>query len=143
MDILEGKEPSGETLDAKFTLYELKRVLTDIKQTSPGRDEICYEMIKQLSDHSLNIILSLYKKVWDLGKLPDEWKHGVIVPTAKPGKDHKQPTNYRPIALTSNLCKIMEHMVMSRLVYDIEKRNIFSPYQSGFRKGRNTMDSIL
>lgn len=72
-----------------------------------------------------------------------EWKHGVIIPVAKPGKDHTQPINYRPIALTSNICKIMERMVMSRLVYVIERRDIFSPYQSGFRKGRNTMDSVL
>ncbi len=32
---------------------------------------------------------------------------------------------------------------MNRLTYVIESRNIFSACQSGFRKGRNTMDSIL
>jgi len=32
---------------------------------------------------------------------------------------------------------------MNRLVYVIEKRDIFSPFQSGFRKGRNTMDPVL
>lgn len=100
-------------------------------------------MIKHLSDPSLNVILNLYNKVWNSGKLPMEWKHGVIIPVAKPGKDHTQPINYRLIALTSNICKIMERMVMSRLVYVIEGRDIFSPYQSGFRKGRNTMDSVL
>lgn len=49
----------------------------------------------------------------------------------------------RPIALTSNLCKIMERMIMNRLTYVIESRDIFSACQSGFRKGRNMMDSIL
>uniref|UniRef100_A0A671QEF9 Reverse transcriptase domain-containing protein n=1 Tax=Sinocyclocheilus anshuiensis TaxID=1608454 RepID=A0A671QEF9_9TELE len=100
-------------------------------------------MVKHLSETSLNIILSLFNKVWESGKLPADWKHGIIVPIAKPGKDHTQPNNYRPIALTSNLCKLMERMVMSRLVHIIEKKNLFSPYQSGFRKGRNTMDSVL
>lgn len=48
-----------------------------------------------------------------------------------------------PIALTSNLCKLMERMVMNRLNYVIERRNILAACQSGFRKGRNTMDSIV
>lgn len=141
--ILEVKESTGDPLDYELTLYELKRAIAGTKQTSPGRDEICYEMFKHLSDSSLNVILSLYNKVWNSGKLPMEWKHGVIIPVAKPGKDHTQPINYRPKALTSNICKIMERMVMSRLVYVIERRDIFSPYQSGFRKGRNTMDSVM
>uniref|UniRef100_A0A8C1XU29 Uncharacterized protein n=1 Tax=Cyprinus carpio TaxID=7962 RepID=A0A8C1XU29_CYPCA len=137
------KNPSGSLLDIEFTLYELKRALTGGKNTSPGKDDICYEMIKHLSDLSLSTILRLFNKIWETGNLPADWKHGVIVPIAKPGKDHSQPINYRPIALTSNLCKLMERMVMNRLTYVIESRGIFAAYQSGFRKGRNTMDSIL
>lgn len=141
--LLEEKGLSGSTLDSEFTLYEVKKALAGVKQTSPGRDDICYEMVKHLSETALEPILRLFNKVWESGKLPNDWKHGVIVPIPKPGKDHTQPSNYRPIALTSNLCKIMERMVMSRLVYVIERDNILSPYQSGFRKGRNTMDSVL
>lgn len=62
---------------------------------------------------------------------------------AKPGKDHSKDSNYRPTTLTSNLCKLMEWMVMNRLIFVIESRNIFSAYQSGFRKGCSTMDSIV
>ncbi len=141
--LLEEKGPSGCTLDSEFTLYELKKALAGVKQTSPGRDDICNEMVKHLSENSLYIVLSLFNKLWESGKLPADWKHGVIVPIAKPGKDHTQPNNYRPIALTSNLCTLMERMVMSRLVHVIEKKNLLSSYQSGFRKGRNTMDSVL
>lgn len=141
--LLENKGPSESTLDREFTLFELKKALAESKKTSPGKDEICNEMIKHLSDNSLCIILKLFNKVWESGILPAEWKHGVIIPIAKPGKDQSQPNNYRPIALTSNICKLMERMVMSRLVYAIEKENFFAAYQSGFRKGRNTMDSVI
>lgn len=51
--------------------------------------------------------------------------------------------NYRPIALTSNVCKLMERMVNERLTYYLEKRGMVAPYQSGFRRGRGTMDSVL
>ena len=46
------------------------------------------------------------------------------------------PNNYRPIALTSHICKIMERMITDRLNYYLESR-------SGFRKGRSTTDTIL
>ncbi|MGL5578150.1 MAG: RNA-directed DNA polymerase, partial [Fusobacteriaceae bacterium] len=141
--IFEKKNETGSTLELDFTLYELKRAIAGVKQTSPGKDEICYEMIKHLSDESLGVVLSLFNKIWKTGIMPVDWKHGVIVPIAKPGKDNSKASNYRAIALTSNLCKLMERMVMNRLIFVIESRNIFSAYQSGFRKGRSTMDSIV
>lgn len=43
-------------------------------------------------------------------------QHGVNVPIAKP------VARTRPIALSSNLCKIMERMVIARLNYIIENK---------------------
>ena len=37
----------------------------------------------------------------------------------------------------------MEKMVTERLIYLIENKDLFSSCQSGFRKRRNTMDSVL
>lgn len=37
----------------------------------------------------------------------------------------------------------MENIVTMRLIYNVKSRNLFSSYQSGFQKGRNTMDSVL
>lgn len=56
------KSPSVSTFTS-FTLYELKRALVGVKHTSPGRDEICHKMIKQLSDLSMNMILVLFNKI--------------------------------------------------------------------------------
>ncbi len=77
------------------------------------------------------------------GKIPQSWKKLVIVPIRKPGKDCTNPGNYRPIALTSNVGKIMEKIVNERLMYHVENNNFFSKYQSGFRRGRNTMDPAV
>lgn len=75
--------------------------------------------------------------------MPREWKHAVIMPILKPGKNTGEPSSYHPIALISVLCKTMEQMVTDRLVYILEKQEYFTPYQSGFRIGRSTMDSVL
>lgn len=68
-------------------LCELNRALRGAKQTSPGIDDTCYSMIKSLSEKSLEVILCLFNKIWNAGRLPPSWKHGVIVPIGKPGKD--------------------------------------------------------
>jgi len=75
--------------------------------------------------------------------LPTGWKHSVIVPIGKPGKDKTNVKSYRPIVLTSNLCKLMERMVTKRLGYTLESRGLITPYQSGFCAGRTTMDPVV
>lgn len=75
--------------------------------------------------------------------MPKTWKEAVVIPIRKPGKDPSKPISYRPIALTSNLCKIMERMITERLSYELEKKGKIANYQSGFRKGRSTMDAVV
>ena len=81
--------------------------------------------------------------MWEKGKLPSAWKEAVVIPVRKPGKDPSKPTSYKPIALMSNICKIMERMITERLSYEIEKRGKLASYQSGFWEGRHAMDSII
>ena len=111
--------------------------------SSSGKDQICYVMLNHLSESSKDILLELYKKVWRKGKLPQSWKEAVVVPIHKPGKDCKNPGSYRPIALTSNVCKIMERMINERLTFYLENKGYISKYQSGFRRGRKIMDPVL
>lgn len=81
--------------------------------------------------------------MWEEGRLPQAWKEAIIIPIRKPGKDPSKPPNYRPIALTSNVCKIMEGTVTEQLTYFVEKRGLLSYHQSGVRKGRGTLDPIV
>src|SRR6218665_429560 len=48
-------------------------------------------------------------------ELPDDWHHAIILPHLKPNKNAANPDSYRPISLTSTMCKVMERLVTNRL----------------------------
>ena len=89
------------------------------------------------------VLLDIFNDIWASGEIPECWKEATVIPIPKPGKDSKNPSNYRPISLTSCLCKTMERMINTRLVWFLEKNNILTKYQSGFRKGRTTTDQLI
>lgn len=142
---LEGEEEMKSYFDitGRFSIFELNRALSKTKELTPGKDQITYSMIRNLTDISKEVLLKLYYKVWEEGDIPLEWKEAIIVPICKPGKDPSQANSYRPIALTSNVGKVMEKTINERMIYYIESRQKFKSYQSGFRKGRITIDPAI
>ena len=49
------------------------------------------------------------------------WKTAKVVVLLKPGKDPESPKSYRPISLLCNLYKLYERMILSRIIYTVEK----------------------
>ena len=96
-----------------------------------------------MSDTAFTFLLDLYNFIWRTGDFPSSWGVAVVLPIPKPGKDHLQPTNYRPISLTSCVCKVLENMVNDRLVLYLESVNFLTPVQHGFRKARSTTSSLV
>lgn len=63
--------------------------------------------------------------------------------TTKKNRDQNDIKNFRPIGLSSCIVKTLETMIKSRLDWKIEKGNILSRYQTGFRKGKGMFDDIV
>ena len=74
--------------------------------------------------------------------VPKDWKLATIIPIKKPNKDSMDPASYRPISLTSCICKTMETMIAKRLTSHLEKNNHLADCQSGFRPSRSTCDQL-
>ena len=137
------EEDNEHNLNRLFTQFELNRALQGKKNTAPGADTISYEMLKQLPPSSKAELLNLINLSWVVGELPSDWKVATIIPIKKPLKDKTNPSSYRPISLTSAFCKIMETMIAFRLNSYIERNNLISNNQSGFRKHRSTIDQLV
>ena len=137
------KSSNNEEYNNPFNLDELKDAISKSHDTATGPDEIHYQMLKHLPLKSLQTLLDILNNMWETGKFPESWELATIIPIPKPGKDHTEPTNYRPIALTSCLCKTLERMINARLVWYLEINNLISPVQSGFRSERSTNDNLV
>ena len=131
---------NDEEYNSLLNITELKDAITVSKDTATGPDDIRYQMLKHLPDSALDTFLHIFNGIWTTGVFPESWRLAPIIPTPKPGKDHAEPTNYRPIALTSCLCKILERMISKRLVWYLESNNLITKFQSGLRAERSTND---
>ena len=89
---------------------------------------------KQLAD--------LINLSFSTGKLPSSLKIAKVIPVFKNG-DKLDCNNYRPISLISNISKIMEKLMHSRLYLYLERNNIFYNLQFGFRNGHSTTIALL
>ena len=76
------------------------------------------------------------------GTLPADWKRTIVVPVHK-GDDLSLVTNYRPVSLTSVVCKQMEHVIASYLRQVWDKKDWLYEGQHGFRPGYSCENQVI
>ena len=57
--------------------------------------------------------------------------------------DRSKVENYRPISLTSVACKLLKHIICRHLQDHLEKHNILSDRNHGFRSGHSCETQLL
>ena len=76
------------------------------------------------------------------GMVPDRLKNAKITPTYK-AEDPMEFANYRPISILPILSKILEEIVLKRLVDFLNEHNILNKSQFGFRKHHSTTLALI
>ena len=132
-----------EEHNSLFNITELKDAIAESKDKATGPDDIHYQMLKHLAETALDALLHIFNGIWTTGVFLESWRLTTIIPIPKPGKHHAEPTNYRPIALSSCLCKTLERMINKRLVWYSESSNLITKFQSGFRAERSTNGNLV
>ena len=122
--------------DVVITEGELRRALTQGKASAPGDDGITYAVLRALLDVPGNPLLRLYNLCFRLGYVPQAWTRSTIVPIPKPGSD-----KFRPISLTSCFCKVLERILLSRLMFRLQDK--LSPRLYGFLPQRGTHHCLM
>jgi hypothetical protein len=81
--------------------------------------------------------MSLTSKV-----LPSGWNQANIKPIFKKGRED-QASNYRPLGLTSDVCKVLENIINNALVSHLERNQSLSKSQHGFCKGCSINPNLI
>ena len=88
------------------------------------------------------MIVRIFKKSYDDGEVPEDWKTANISPVVKKGK-RSDTTNCRPISLTCIACKLIEHVLTSNVMMRVNDHNILYRLQHGFREGRSCETQLV
>ncbi|GFT93251.1 RNase H domain-containing protein [Trichonephila clavipes] len=70
-------------------------------------------------------------------------ERAIIIPIKKAGKNNWSPKDFRPIALTSTTCKIMEKNDINQNSVLLDSKNLIPGEQYGYRRGHSTVDQII
>jgi hypothetical protein len=108
-------------------------LLTLKVNSAPGEDKIPSILLRNCAEALAGPLSIYYRKSMDAGIIPQSLKSAVITPIYK-GGDKEAPKNYRPIALTSVLSKVMEKVVVKQLSDYLESEGLMSDRQYGFRR---------
>ena len=109
---------------------------------SPGPDLIHPRILREFASELSYPIKRLFDKSLVHGKIPQSWKTAEVRPIHKKGA-RDIPDNYRPVSLTSVVCKILESFIRNALYDHLLSNNLLSPHQYGFCKGRSTVTQLL
>ena len=117
---------------------EIKRVISTLKpKLSSGWDGIPLFILKHLPKNVISILSYIFNQSLSQGKFIFCFKHTKVIPLFKKGCP-KDVSNYRPISLLSCFSKIIEKLVYIRLYSFLNKFNLISENQFGFRRGHST-----
>lgn len=101
---------------------------------APGVDGITSKIIKNLFKESPDDLLDVVNYSIQFS-IPSRWKLTKIIPILKNNGDGYTLDNSQPIALTSNLVKLIERILNFWLIKLVEDKDALSPFQIGFRTG--------
>lgn len=105
-----------------------------------GPDRLRGRVLKECHIQLSGVLTRLFQLLLDSGTVPERWKESTIIPLPKKARP-KDLQDYRPVALTSILCKCMERVVADQLVAELSDK--LDPLQFAYRAKRGTEDASL
>ncbi|KAK3571394.1 hypothetical protein QTP86_010712 [Hemibagrus guttatus] len=136
---VEGVNSVEQKVD-KIRKDEVRKALKRMKSgKAVGPDNIPVEVWKCLGEAAVEFLTSLFNRVLECEKMPEEWRRSVLVPIFKDKGDVQSCSNYRGIKLMSHTMNLWERVVEARLRKVVE----ICEQQYGFMPRKSTTDAIF
>jgi retron-type reverse transcriptase len=123
---------------------EVRGIIGTLKvKKAPGPDKIPNTALKLLPDKAVVALTAIINASLRFCHFPSRWKSANVIFIPKPGKDLLFPQNYRPISLLSNVGKVLEKVILTRLVRATNENHVLPDEQFGFRPKHSTADQLI
>ena len=80
-----------------------------------GPDDLPIEVCRCMGEVGVQWLTRLFNRIFENRKMPDAWRHKIVVPIYKNKGDIQNYTNYRGIKLMSHTMKLWERIIERRL----------------------------
>ena len=107
------------------TEYIIFKIQQTVNKKAPGVDNTPNIVLKNLSHEFYKKMTILFNQLCNIGHFPRGWKHGVVVPVRKRGKDPFSAMSYRSITLLTGLSKIFEICIAEKILEHSDHHKIF------------------
>ena len=109
---------------------------------SPGVDGIPPKLLMETVEQISIPLARVFNLSLKEGVVPFEWKEANIIPLFKKGSRNKSE-NYRPVSLTSVICKLLDRLIKDHMVDFLVKHKLLNSSQHGFLKARSCLTNML
>ena len=109
---------------------------------SPGVDGLSPKILKETVQQISKPLAHVFNMSLQEGIVPVEWKEANIIPLFKKGSRNKS-VNYRPVSLTSVICKLLETIIRDHMMDFLVKHKLINTSQHGFLKARSCLTNLL
>ena len=113
----------------------------DLSKAS-GPDCIPLVVLKNCEPELSFVLAELFHKCLKESCFPDCWKVSSVVPVFENVGERSTSTNYHPVSVLSVVSKVFEKLVNDRIAGHLEKCDLLSDFQYGFRSSQSTADLL-
>jgi hypothetical protein len=146
MNIRRQTEQPIETTDNRdFTQNENRQIIENFNpRKALGPDGITSEIVTLIFKSIPKTVTPIYSECLKRGCFPKNWKIAKIIPITKPGREGStDPSKYRPISLLNIGGKVLEKLLINRIVHHVYKTVFLNDNQFGFTPPKSTTDAAM
>ena len=121
----------------------VEKLLSQIQPSkAAGPDAIPCRLLKELATELAPVLTSVFRQSLESGTLPTLWIKAFVTPVFEKG-NRNEAENYRPVSLMCVTCKIFEHVICKHIRNHLDRYQILTPLNHGFRAGHSCESQLL